>query len=215
MNGRTLEAKENIFKRPWAQSGVIAVAIFSLLAVFLYWQSARGIVYIENSRLSAPIVNLSPAAPGILNALYISEGQAISANTAVALVGSQVLTAEAPGIVTFAPNVIGSYFLPGQTVVSFVKTSEMKVIGSIEENKGLKDVKAGEPAAFSVDAFPGKTYRGKVERISATSEDTGVLFSISDKRPTKKFDVIVSFDPLSYPELLNGMSAKMWIDAKN
>jgi len=206
--------KESMLKKPWMQSILIIIGIFSALGFFLFWQSAKGTVFIENSVLQAPIVNLSPAIPGTLNALYVSEGDTVEANTQVALVGSQILTAPSAGIVTFAPNVIGTYFLPGQTVVSFVKNQEMKVVGSIEETKGLNALKAGQPVTFTVDAFPGRTYKGIVEKISATSVDTGVVFSISDKRPIKKFEVTAQFNSSLYPELRNGMSAKMSVNIR-
>jgi hypothetical protein len=88
------------------------------------------------------------------------------------------------------------------------------VVGTIDETKGLNDVKAGQRATFSVDAFPGKTYEGIVDQISPVSDDTGVVFSISDKRPVKKFDVKVSFSVANYPELKSGMSAKITVYTK-
>jgi multidrug efflux pump subunit AcrA (membrane-fusion protein) len=104
--------------------------------------------------------------------------------------------------------------MPGQTVVSIVNNKEMKVVGTIDETKGLNKVKAGQRATFSVDAFPGKTYEGIVDQISPVSDDTGVVFSISDKRPVKQFDVKVSFNVADYPELKSGMSAKITVYTK-
>ena len=54
-----------------------------------------------------------------------------------------------------------------------------------------------------------------VKEVSATAIDTGVLFSISDKRPTKKFSVTTNFGAARYPELKNGMSAKMSINIRS
>jgi len=87
----------------------------------------------------------------------------------------------------------------------------MKVIGQLEETKGLNKIKVGQRATFSVDAFPGKTYEGVVEEVSATSDDTGVVFNISDQRPIEKFDVKVKFNIADYPELKSGMSAKITV----
>jgi len=41
-----------------------------------------------------------------------------------------------------------------------------------------------------------------------------VIFSISDKRPVKKFDVKLRFNVEAYPELKSGMSAKMTVYIK-
>lgn len=206
--------KKSIFKKKWVHSLSSFVAIFGLLAVFLFWQTEKNTVFIENSVLDAPIVNLAPSSPGVLNALYVKEGDKVETNSQVALVGSQIISTKNSGIVSFAPMVLGAYFSSGQTVVSIVNDQEMKVVGEIEETKGLKNVAIGQRATFSVDAFPGKTYEGIVEEISPTSNDTGVVFSISDKRPIKKFDVKVGFNVANYPELKNGMSAKITVHTK-
>ena len=90
----------------------------------------------------------------------------------------------------------------------------MRVVGSIDENKGLDEIHVGQKATFTVDAFGSKTYVGTVDEISSTADDTGVVFSISDKRPTEKFDIKVNFDQAAYPELKNGMSAKITVYTK-
>ena len=72
-------------------------------------------------------------------------------------------------------------------------------------------MKIGQRATFSVDAFPGKTYDGIVDQISPVSSDTGIVFSISDKRPVEKFEIKVRFNVADYPELKSGMSAKITV----
>ena len=208
------EPKVNIFKRPWMHSLISFVVIFGLLGLFLFWQVESSSVFIENSNLEAPIINLAPSAPGVLNALYVKEGAMVPANSPVALVGSQTISTNAGGLVASAPNVLGSYFSSGQTVVSVVNVAEMKVVGQIDETKGLDRVKAGQRATFSVDAFPGKTYEGVVDTVSAVSDSTGVVFNISDQRPIEKFDVKVRFNIADYPELKSGMSAKITVYTK-
>jgi len=206
--------KENIFTKGWVQSLIAVIVIFGSLAGFIFWQSEKNTILIENSDLEAPIINLSPTSPGILNALYVQEGDLVPVNGEVALVGSQTISAQDGGIVASAPNVLGTYFSPGQIVVSIVNNAEMKVVGQIDETKGLSSIKVGQRATFSVDAFSGKTYEGVVDEISAISADTGIVFSISDKRPVKKFDVKVRFNVSDYPELKSGMSAKITVYTK-
>src|ERR1035437_6408613 len=166
-----IQQNKNIFKKPWMQSLISFVVIFGVLAFFLFWQMQKNTVSIENSDLEAPIINLTPGAPGVLNALYVKEGDKVEANTQIALVGSQIISTKVGGVVASAPNVLGSYFSPEQTVVSVVNTFEMKVVGKIDETKGLSSLKIGQRATFSVDAFPGKTYEGVVNEISPVSND--------------------------------------------
>ena len=201
----------HILKRPWMQSLISFVVIFGLLGIFLFWQISKNSVFIENSNIEAPIINLSPSSAGVLNALYVKDGDQVGENTQVALVGSQIIYTKDGGVVSNAPVVLGSYFAAGQTVVSIVNTGEMKVVGQLEENKGLNKIAVGQRATFSVDAFSGRTYVGVVDSVSQTADSTGVVFSISDKRPTEIFDVKVRFNITDYPELKDGMSAKITV----
>ena len=205
---------ESFLKKPWVLSAVSFIVIFGLLGIFSYWQESSNTVFIENSNLEAPIINLAPSSAGTLNALYVKEGDVIPANAQVALVGSQIISTGDGGLVATAPDVLGSYFAPGQTVVSVVNTSQMKVVGQIEETKGLDRIKVGQRATFTVDAFPGKNYEGVVDNISAVSDNTGVVFNISDQRPIENFDVEVQFNVAQYPELKSGMSAKITVYTK-
>ncbi len=90
----------------------------------------------------------------------------------------------------------------------------MRVAGTIDETKGLSKIQPGQRVVFTVDAFPGRKYEGVVDEVSPVSDDAGVAFAISDKRPVKKFTVYAHFNPSSYPELKGGMSAKMTVYLK-
>ncbi len=203
--------KESIFKKPKVQSAIGIFLVFVLLGGFIFWKSNHGTIFIENSVLDAPVINLGSTSAGTLNALYVKEGDVIGSNAPVASVGTDTISSKQNGIVINVSNNIGSYFSPGQSVVSMIHKEDMRVVGTIDENKGLSNIAVGQNATFSVDAFPSKTYVGIVDSISQTSDDTGIVFSISDKRPIKKFSIKVRFDVTKYPELKNGMSAKITI----
>ncbi|MEI6316220.1 MAG: HlyD family efflux transporter periplasmic adaptor subunit [bacterium] len=206
--------KQNILQKPNVQSIIGIVGVIAMLIGFIFWQSNKNTIFIENSYLSAPVINLSSNTPGTLNALYVTEGQSIQANTPVALTGTDIVTSKQSGLILTIKNNIGEYFTPGEPIVSMIHTEDMRVMGTIDENKGLENIHVGQKATFTVDTFGSKTYVGIVDSISSTSDDTGVLFSISDKRPTKKFDIKVRFNVADYPELKNGMSAKITVYTK-
>jgi len=203
-----------LLSQPWVKSVAAIVIIFGALAAFIFWHTARTQVAIDTTVLSAPTANIAPTAGGILNALYVKEGDRVSANAPIAQIGNETLFAKEGGIVSGDPQVIGSYFAPGQKVVSVVNDQKMRAVGTIDETKGLNKIKPGQRVTFTVDAFPGKTYEGTVDEVSPVSNDAGVAFSISDKRPVKKFSVYARFDASSYPELKSGMSAKMTVYIK-
>ena len=95
-----------------------------------------------------------------------------------------------------------------------VVKDKTRVQGSVEETKGLSDLKQGQKVIFTVDAFSGKKYYGIVDEVAETSNDANLAYSISDKRPVKRFYVYVRFNTEQYPELKDGMSAKITIITK-
>lgn len=87
-------------------------------------------------------------------------------------------------------------------------------IGEIDENKGLSRINVGDPVYFTVDAFGGKKFVGVVDEVSPTSNQSGVVFNISDQRAVQQFNIKARFDTTEYPELRNGMSARMYVYVK-
>ena len=92
-----------------------------------------------------------------------------------------------------------------------INPNDLRVVGQVEEDKGLKDIKIGQSAIFTVDAFGSKQYSGIVDQINPTSDAGDIVFNISNTRQENNFDVKIRFDVNQYPELKNGMSAKLWI----
>jgi multidrug resistance efflux pump len=192
--------------------GIVIIA--SLLTIFLFWQTSHKTVFIENSIASAPIIDLSPSSPGTLNALYVKEGDYVLSGATIALVGTDTITSKLSGIITKADNNLGSLYSPGKPVVSMIHPEDMRIVGTLEENKGLQNISVGDPVIFTIDTYGSKKYSGTVDTVSPTAESTNVVFSISDKRPTQKFDVKVKFNVAEYPEIKNGMSARITVYTK-
>jgi multidrug resistance efflux pump len=94
-----------------------------------------------------------------------------------------------------------------------VDPTQLRVVGLLDEDKGLSDIKIGDIAKFTVDAFGSKEYYGVVDEISQVS-DASVINNIFNQRPTNKFNIYVRFDPTKYPELKSGMSARIWVYVK-
>ncbi|MDE2079570.1 MAG: efflux RND transporter periplasmic adaptor subunit [Patescibacteria group bacterium] len=181
------------------------------IAGLAYWKVSSGQVYIEKSQVLAPQINLAPQSGGILEEMFVREGDQIGPNTVVARVGNELVSSKVGGIITMADHDLGALVAPGQTVVQMYDPSELRVVGSLDEDKGLSDVRVGAPAVFTVDAFGGKRYYGVVDEVSPSAKQGDVVFNISDQRQTQQFDVKVRFDVSAYPELKNGMSAKIWV----
>jgi multidrug resistance efflux pump len=204
-------------KRRTLSRGVIALAASILLivgggsAVAAYFGVSSSRVYIDTAQVEAPIVSLAPTAGGTLERLNVKAGDTIPAGAVAAQVGVELIKSKAGGLVLSTEGDVGKLVPAGQTVVQMIDPGALRVVGSVEEDKGLADIKVGQTAVFTVDAFGGRKFTGVVDEISPAASSGDVVFSISDKRQEQTFDVKVRFDTNRYPELRQGMSAKLWI----
>ncbi len=190
---------------------VVAVVILGSVIGLIYWNIVSHRVYIENSSISAPVVNLSPSVGGILQEVYVNVGDEVQNSAPIARVGNELIKAPLAGQILSINTSIGTSFGPGQAVATMINPNDLRVVGQVEEDKGLSQIKIGQQAIFTVDAFGSKEYSGIVDEISPTSDAGDIVFNISGTRQEMNFDVKVRFDTTQYPELKNGMSAKLWI----
>lgn len=192
---------------------IILAVVFVVASVggILYFVNAQYRVSIDNSQVSATAIDLASGSSGKLEVVYVNEGDYIDANTVVARVGNELVKAKVAGIVIMARQDIGKIISPGEKVVSIIDPYDLRIVGRLAEDKGLAKVSVGERASFTVDAFGSRKFVGVVDEVSPTSRTGDVVFSISDKRQAQEFNVKVRFDVSLYPELKNGMSAKLTV----
>jgi multidrug resistance efflux pump len=190
---------------------VSAVVIGGGIAGGLYLRTASTQVSLDKAQITAPVINLAPHAAGSLDEIYVHEGDSIRKDAAVARIGNEIVKADVDGTVLSIKNDIGELFSPGEPVATIIDPNELRVVAQADENKGLKDISVGQVAFFTVDAFGSKKFSGTVDEVSPTSRASGVVFNISDARATQTFDVKIRFNVDDYPELKNGMSAKVVI----
>jgi multidrug resistance efflux pump len=190
---------------------VVVIAVAAAAGGIIYLQNAQSMVYIEKSGISAPVISLAPASPGFLDRIYVSEGSRVLKGGIIAQVSGQPIRAPSDGIILSVQNTPGGMISSQNPVATMLDPRELRVVGHIDEDKGLSDIKVGQNVTFTVDAFGQKVYRGTVESVSPTSRQQDIVFSISDQRAVSQFDVKVKFDTDAYPELKNGMSARMWV----
>lgn len=195
----------------WVLGGLVVIGAIGG-GVYFYVSSKT--ISIDTSMISAPLINLSPVNSGVLEQVMVNVGDEVPANTPVARVGNEIVKTQTAGEIVSVNNNIGQYInvvTGGGTVATMVDPTQLRVVGNLDENKGLASIHVGDPATFTVDAFGGKKYQGIVDEISPTSNQSDVVFNISDQRATNQFAVYVRFDPTLYPELKNGMSARILI----
>ncbi len=193
---------------------LVALAIVGGAGTGLYLYVSGKTVYIDQSEVQAPIIDLAPSTSGVLQAVYVQAGEMVGANQPVAQVGNEIVKTQTAGEIVSVDQNIGQYVntLSGQaTVATMIDPTQLRVVGNLDENKGLANVKVGDPATFTVDAFGGKVFKGVVDEVAPSAEQPSVVFNISNARPTNQFAVYIRFDPSQYSELKNGMSARIWV----
>lgn len=193
---------------------LIAVVAILLIGGFIFYQLLRNRVSIEDSLVQAPIVMISPETPGKIVDIKVYEGERVKKGDSLAIVGTSSLNAYEDGLVISTDNAIGSIATSQTPVVQMINFSDMRIAGTIDENKGLDKVKIGQIVSFTVDALPGQTFWGYVDEISPTAKQTQLQFSVSSERPTQQFIVYARFNAYQYPQIKNGMSAKMTVYTK-
>ncbi len=191
--------------------GLGILTVIALIVGGWYWIQQQKYIYTDKAEIAAPLIELAPTAPGILMRVSVNEGDLLNASESVARVGDEIVSTQVAGQAVVVKKDVGAAYQPGEPVVTMIEPKELKVVARIEEDKGLRNIQVGQDVSFTVDAFGSHKYHGTVESISPTKREGDVVFSISDKREEKEFDVKIDYDHQEYPELQNGMSARVWI----
>ncbi len=209
------EPKDNILKKirkhPYFAEAAILIVLIFALGGFYYYTLLESRVYIENAQISAPIISVSTLSQGILDEVTVEIGDKITKGKVIARISGDPVKSQTSGIVVDVNNVPGQIITSQSYIIKVIDPRELRLVGRIEEDKGLKDIKPGEAVKFTVDAYGSKEYEATIEKVVPTSRESDIVFSISDKRQEQEFDIIAKFDVTYYPELKNGMSAKMWV----
>ncbi|MCX6734750.1 MAG: efflux RND transporter periplasmic adaptor subunit [Candidatus Peregrinibacteria bacterium] len=198
-------------KRKVIKIVVALLATLSLISFGYYWFYMRNVIFSDKASVSAPIVDIGTEKAGTLKEIFVKEGDLIKPYAHIARIDNFNVSSKASGLVIKTNNQIGKLFSPGMPIVTIINPQDMRVLAHIEENNGLSEIRVGQKVKFTVDAFDSKEYFGTVDEIAKSSDESSVAFSISDKREVKQFIVKIKYDVATYPELLNGMSARVWI----
>lgn len=193
--------------------GVICLmALF--VGLYIFYLSTTGRIFIDNSLIQSPLITISPSLPGKVQEINVKEGQTVQNGDTLAVVGSETLRADTDGLIVSASDLTGSTVNQATQLIQMIRPVNMRVTGTIDENKGFSDIKVGQVISFTVDALPGKTFWGYVDEISPSANAQVFSFSSSTERPTQQFTVYAKFNTSAYPDIKNGMSAKMVVYTK-
>lgn len=194
--------------------GGAALLIIAAGLTAAYGIATNGRVSVDTASIQAPLIALTPAASGRLDAVYVQPGDTVTANQPLAEVGTQTLTSKVAGLIVSINGAIGSQITSSVPVVTMIDPADLRVVGRIDETKGFAEIRVGDPVTFTVDAFGSRQFTGIIDEIAPTSNQSGIVFNISDQRQIQQFDIKARFDTNAFQELRNGMSARMQIYTK-
>jgi len=128
------------------------------------------------------------------------------------------VAAPATGVVSKKDVEVGQLVAAGQPLMAIVEGSEVWVVANFKETQ-LRKMRVGQAAEFTVDAYPKKVFRGRVDSFSAA---TGAKFSLlPPDNATGNFTKVVQRIPVKilpteapdarYP-LRAGMSVNATVD---
>ena len=193
---------------------VVVIALIIFAGVFLYFFNTSERLFIDKSIIQAPIITISSSVQGKVQEIDIKEGQTVESGETLAVVGSETLRAQTDGLIISASDLTGSTVNQATQLIQMIRPINIRVVGTIDEDKGLNKIKVGQVISITIDALPGKTYWGFVDEISPSALAPAFTLSSSTERQTQQFSIYAKFDTTSYHDIKNGMSAKMVVYTK-
>jgi len=131
-----------------------------------------------------------------------------------------VIVAPMDGVVAKKSVEVGQLVQPGQPIMSVVPLSDVWVTANLKETQ-TRDLKPGDEVEVEVDAYPGRTFHGRLQSISPA---TGARFSLlppdnatgNYTKVVQRIPVRIRFDGREDPQhpLRPGMSAFVRIKAR-
>ena len=131
-------------------------------------------------------------------------------------VNQTVITAPMDGVVVGEPKTPGTMAVQGSTnptvIMRIADLSEKLVKAKVDETD-IGSVRIGEPAIFTVDAYPDKTFRAEVTKISQTDTANSWDTSSSSSSSSSSNAVIYYYVTFAAPDeenlLLPAMTARL------
>ncbi|GAA4712125.1 HlyD family efflux transporter periplasmic adaptor subunit [Brevibacillus fulvus] len=195
---------------------------------YWYWYQSEHYVTSEDARLSADIYRVMPRITAKLTSLQIKEGDSVVADQVVGLqdtanlsnnlLDNAALRAPITGTVIKTLAKEGEVVTTGQAVAQIIDESKLYVSANIEETD-IGKVKLGQKVEFTIDAFPGKTFTGKVFEIGEATNSTFSLLPATNTsgnftKVTQRIPIKISIDDMQGLKLSAGLNTYIKIFVK-
>jgi membrane fusion protein (multidrug efflux system) len=205
--------------RPLAERNIVSKQQFD--AVVAASAAADAQVRAARETASAASSQATAAGAGVRVTRSKIESARAARDAAALQLSYAVIVAPMDGIVAKKSVEVGQLVQPGQPIMSVVPLNDVWVTANLKETQ-TRDLKVGDPVEVEVDAYPGRTFHGRLESISPA---TGARFSLlppdnatgNYTKVVQRIPVRVRFDGREDPQhpLRPGMSATVRIKARS
>lgn len=176
--------------------GVLGITLLAILAIAgYYWYEGYRYVKTDDARVASNVVSVTPEIPGTLLEWNVKEGDTVAAGDvlgrqdlgsaltsgalnpqglgAVAGVFAEKAAIRAPiaGQVIRSTAVVGQMAAPGVSLAVIADTEGLYISANVKEGS-IARVKIGQKVDISVDAFPGRSFHGRVDSIGRATAST-------------------------------------------
>lgn len=176
--------------------GVLGATLVAVLAIVAYyWIEGLRYVRTDDARVASNVVSVTPEIPGKLLEWNVKEGDTVAAGDvlgrqdlgsaltsgalnpqglgAVAGVFAEKAAIRAPiaGQVIRSTAVVGQMAAPGVSLAIIGDTEGLYISANVKEGS-IARVKIGQKVDLSIDAFPGRTFHGRVDSIGRATAST-------------------------------------------
>ncbi len=207
--------------------GLIAVGAVALVTAALLianWViDTRNFVTTSNAQIDGTQISVNAPTSGTLTDWKGALGVQLRANSAVGRIAVQtgygqpqlVVRAPADGVIAVNNGVNGAFVTAGTQLAVAYDPSAVFVTARVEETS-INDVRVGQLADISVDAFPGVKLTGRVVEIKTGAAGVFSLFPQSNttgnfQKVTQVIPVKVMIDDLKNLQLAPGMNVTVKI----
>jgi multidrug resistance efflux pump len=190
-----------------------------------YWYQGQNYVITNDAQVTVPMAAVGAPAAGTLTSWSVKEGDAVTAGQVLGVVrpGPAAGASAAPSLDVVAPMagtvleqsaVAGETVVPGETLAYVGDLSSPSITAYVKETD-IRNVAAGQRVDATVDAFPGTTFAGKVQRIGLATAGTFSLLPAAPQggeftKVTQRIPVVIALQGPS-GQLLPGESATVKI----
>lgn len=195
---------------------------------YYYWYQGSHFVTTQDARISGDIYRVMPRIAGKLQALSITEGDAVvadqivgqqdSTNLTTNLLENALLRAPITGTVIKTLAKEGEVVSPGQSIAMIIDESKLYIAANVEETE-INRLKLGQKVDIVLDAYPNKKLVGHVSQIGqATNSTFSLLPAVSTSgnftKVTQRIPIKVAIDDAAGLHLAAGLNAEIKVYVK-